>query len=78
MPVCSKTILVYSCFNFTSGNWSGEAKFKMYFTKGGAIEFGQAMLRAGQLGKHTSYLLSDSSSDVAHFEFFLILRGQVM
>ncbi|XP_041362501.1 WW domain-binding protein 2-like [Gigantopelta aegis] len=31
------------------GNWSGEAKFKMYFTKGGAIEFGQAMLRAGQL-----------------------------
>lgn len=25
-------------------------KIKMWFTAGGAIEFGQAMLRAGQLG----------------------------
>ncbi|KAK7112155.1 WW domain-binding protein 2-like [Littorina saxatilis] len=31
------------------GNWEGEAKFKMYFTHGGAIEFGQAMLRAASL-----------------------------
>lgn len=31
------------------GNWTGEAKFKMYFTHGGAIEFGQAMLRAASL-----------------------------
>ncbi|KAL5017809.1 hypothetical protein ScPMuIL_003531 [Solemya velum] len=31
------------------GNWTGEAKFKMWFNSGGAIEFGQAMLKAGQL-----------------------------
>lgn len=34
-----------------SGNWEGEAKFKMYFTHGGAIEFGQAMLKAASLGE---------------------------
>lgn len=32
------------------GNWTGEGKFKMWFKSGGAIEFGQAMLRAGKLG----------------------------
>ncbi|KAL3876716.1 hypothetical protein ACJMK2_034518 [Sinanodonta woodiana] len=31
------------------GNWSGAGRFKMWFKNGGAIEFGQAMLRAGQL-----------------------------
>ncbi|XP_066250394.1 WW domain-binding protein 2 isoform X1 [Euwallacea similis] len=29
-----------------NGNWVGEAKFKMTFKHGGAIEFGQALLRA--------------------------------
>ncbi|XP_050297930.1 WW domain-binding protein 2 isoform X2 [Anthonomus grandis grandis] len=29
-----------------NGNWVGEAKFKMFFTHGGAIEFGQALLKA--------------------------------
>ncbi|XP_065215473.1 WW domain-binding protein 2 isoform X1 [Planococcus citri] len=28
-----------------NGNWNGEAKFKLMFKKGGAIEFGQAMLK---------------------------------
>lgn len=32
------------------GNWVGHAKFKLWFYNGGAIEFGQAMMRAGQLG----------------------------
>jgi hypothetical protein len=32
------------------GNWEGVIKFKLWFNHGGAIEFGQAMLRAGQLG----------------------------
>lgn len=27
------------------GNWNGETKFKLLFKKGGAIEFGQAMLK---------------------------------
>ena len=33
-----------------NGNFSGEAKFKLYFKSGGAIDFGQAMLRAAQMG----------------------------
>ncbi|XP_067002584.1 WW domain-binding protein 2 [Anabrus simplex] len=32
-----------------NGNWVGEAKFKLMFKSGGAIEFGQAMLKAAQL-----------------------------
>lgn len=31
------------------GNWEGQAKIKLWFNNGGAIEFGQAMLKAGQL-----------------------------
>lgn len=31
------------------GNWEGEGKFKLWFNHGGAIEFGQAMLHAGQM-----------------------------
>ncbi|KAJ8318213.1 hypothetical protein KUTeg_003304 [Tegillarca granosa] len=31
------------------GNWTGSCKFKLWFNSGGCIEFGQAMLRAGQL-----------------------------
>jgi len=33
----------------SGGNWEGEGRFKMWFNKGGAIEFGQAMLHAGKL-----------------------------
>lgn len=32
-----------------NGNWVGEAKFKLIFKKGGAIDFGQAMLRAASM-----------------------------
>lgn len=32
-----------------NGNWIGEAKFKMTFKHGGAIEFGEAMLKAAHL-----------------------------
>ncbi|XP_035228905.1 WW domain-binding protein 2-like isoform X2 [Stegodyphus dumicola] len=31
------------------GNWTGKATFKLKFFSGGAIEFGQAMLRAAQM-----------------------------
>lgn len=34
-----------------NGNWMGEAKFKLLFKHGGAIDFGQAMLKAAHLGK---------------------------
>jgi len=37
-----------------NGNWVGEAKFKLSFKKGGAIDFGQAMLKAAQMGKSKS------------------------
>lgn len=33
-----------------NGNWVGEAKFKLMFKSGGAIDFGQAMLRAANMG----------------------------
>jgi hypothetical protein len=32
-----------------NGNWIGEAKFKLTFKRGGAIDFGQAMLKAAYL-----------------------------
>lgn len=34
-----------------NGNWEGDAKFKLLFKKGGAIEFGQAMLKTVNMGK---------------------------
>lgn len=34
-----------------NGNWIGEAKFKLTFKRGGAIDFGQAMLKAAYLGE---------------------------
>jgi len=35
------------------GNYTGEAKFKLHFKSGGAIDFGQAMLKAAQMaGRH--------------------------
>lgn len=33
-----------------NGNWIGEAKFKLHFMNGGAIEYGQAMLQAAKMG----------------------------
>lgn len=42
---------------FVVGKWQGSVKIKMWFTAGGAIEFGQAMLRAGQLGIMSSHLM---------------------
>jgi hypothetical protein len=33
------------------GRWEGTAKFKLWFNNGGAIDFGQALLNAGRIGK---------------------------
>lgn len=33
-----------------NGNWAGQAKFKLVFKAGGAIDFGQAMLKAASFG----------------------------
>ncbi|XP_069125446.1 WW domain-binding protein 2-like [Argopecten irradians] len=35
--------------NPENNGWMGECRFKLWFTSGGAIEFGTAMLKAGQL-----------------------------
>lgn len=36
------------------GNWTGDGKFKMWFKSGGAIEFGQALIRAGKLASRNN------------------------
>jgi len=33
-----------------NGNWSGTAKFKMTFKNGGAIEFGQSIMKLSSMG----------------------------
>lgn len=38
-----------------NGNFIGEVKFKLTFKSGGAIEFGQAMLKAAHLGEFFNY-----------------------
>ncbi len=38
-----------------NGNFEGEAKFKLRFKSGGAIDFGQAMLRAAQMGTSKNF-----------------------
>lgn len=38
-----------------NGNWTGEAKFKLIFKAGGAIEFGQAMLRAARMAQRNMH-----------------------
>ncbi|XP_058129503.1 WW domain-binding protein 2 isoform X4 [Anopheles ziemanni] len=37
-----------------NGNWTGEAKFKIVFKHGGAIDFGQAMLRAASMAQRNA------------------------
>lgn len=37
-----------------NGNWTGEAKFKLIFKHGGAIDYGQAMLRAASIAQRNA------------------------
>ena len=37
-----------------NGRWEGQAKFKLWFNNGGAIEFGQCLLNAGKLASQAS------------------------
>lgn len=37
-----------------NGNWQGEAKFKLLFKHGGAIDFGSAMLHAAKLAQRNA------------------------
>lgn len=47
-----------------NGNWVGEAKFKLTFKHGGAIEFGQSMLKAAHLGKFYFLIAKDNFSTI--------------
>ena len=47
-----------------NGNWEGEAKFKLHFKSGGAIDFGTAMLRAAQMGKNLNDVISFAQKSV--------------
>ena len=38
-----------------NGGFEGEAKFKLRFKSGGAIDFGTAMLKAAQMGKTSQF-----------------------
>jgi len=43
------------------GNFTGEAKFKLHFKSGGAIDFGQAMLKAAQMaGRNYNANMNDA------------------
>lgn len=37
-----------------NGNWAGESKFKLIFKHGGAIDYGQAMLRAAAMAQRNA------------------------
>lgn len=50
-PMFAANYIKGKCRAQPNGNWIGECKFKLYFKNGGAIEFGQAMLRAAAIGK---------------------------
>ncbi|XP_076656318.1 WW domain binding protein 2 isoform X1 [Halictus rubicundus] len=50
-PMFGANYIKGKCRAQPNGNWIGECKFKLYFKSGGAIEFGQAMLRAAAVAQ---------------------------
>ncbi|KOC60056.1 WW domain-binding protein 2 [Habropoda laboriosa] len=50
-PILSANYIKSKCRAQPNGNWIGECKFKLHFKSGGAIEFGQAMLRAAAMAQ---------------------------
>lgn len=56
-PMFGANYIKGKCRAQPNGNWVGESKFKLHFKSGGAIEFGQAMLRAASIGKFLISLL---------------------
>lgn len=50
-PMFSANYLKGKCRAQPNGNWIGECKFKLHFKHGGAIDFGQAMLRAAAMAQ---------------------------
>ncbi len=52
-----------------NGNYTGEARFKLFFKSGGAIDFGQAMLKAAQMGRESWQ--RDLVTDTVGLQFLL-------
>ncbi|KZC13474.1 PREDICTED: WW domain-binding protein 2 [Dufourea novaeangliae] len=50
-PMFGANYIKGKCHAQPNGNWIGECKFKLHFKSGGAIEFGQAMLRAAAMAQ---------------------------
>ncbi|XP_043251283.1 WW domain-binding protein 2 isoform X1 [Colletes gigas] len=50
-PMFGANYIKGKCRAQPNGNWIGECKFKLQFKSGGAIEFGQAMLRAASMAQ---------------------------
>ncbi|CAK9806730.1 WW domain-binding protein 2 [Anthophora plagiata] len=50
-PILNANYIKGKCHAQPNGNWIGECKFKLHFKNGGAIEFGQAMLRAASIAQ---------------------------
>ncbi|XP_043284280.1 WW domain-binding protein 2 isoform X2 [Venturia canescens] len=50
-PMFGANYIKGKCRAQPNGNWMGECKFKLHFKSGGAIEFGQAMLRAASMAQ---------------------------
>ncbi|XP_055327981.1 WW domain-binding protein 2-like [Paramacrobiotus metropolitanus] len=48
-PVFGANAIKGSVKSLPGGNWNGQAKFRLTFSHGGAIEFGQAMVQAAKL-----------------------------
>ena len=57
-----------------NGGFEGEAKFKLRFKSGGAIDFGTAMLKAAQMGKYVPYFLPKNSDWPNRLIFFFIIQ----
>lgn len=60
-PMFGANYIKGKCRAQPNGNWIGECKFKLHFKSGGAIEFGQAMLRAASLGIISSIFEKDNN-----------------
>ena len=56
------------------GNWEGQGKWKMWFTHGGAIEFGRAMLDAGRMGEH-NHCHNDAFKSSSTIHVFCIISS---
>ncbi|XP_014666262.1 PREDICTED: WW domain-binding protein 2-like isoform X2 [Priapulus caudatus] len=48
-PVFGANFIKGKVLSQPGGNWNGQAKFKLHFMHGGAIEYGQALLKAGRM-----------------------------